>query len=206
MNQDGSKTRPSLLLELRDVENAVAWERFVDLYTPLVFQFASKRGLQEADAADVTQEVMKAVAAAIQKFEYDPARGGFRNWLFTVARSKLNNFLQQQRNNPMALGGTTMFRRIQEQPAGEEESEWNHQYRLRMFHWAAETVRGEFQAPTWEAFWQTAVLNRPVGDVARGLGLSEGAIYIARSRVIARLRARIEAATGDWADLEVAAA
>ena len=154
MTIDDSQTHPSLLLRLRDLEDAAAWERFVDLYTPLVFQFARKRGLQEADAADVTQEVMKAVAAAIQKFEY----------------------------------------------------EWNHEYRLRMFHWAAETVRGEFRAPTWEAFWQTAVLNRPVGDVARGLGLSEGAVYIARSRVIARLRAHVEAATGDWADLEVAAA
>jgi RNA polymerase sigma factor (sigma-70 family) len=203
---EGNQTHPSLLIRLRDLEDAVAWERFVDLYTPLVFQFASKRGLQAADAADVTQEVMKAVAAAIQKFEYEPARGGFRNWLFTVARSKLNNFLHQQRRVPRTVGQTTIVGLLHEQSTGEDESEWNHDYRLRMFHWAAAIVRVEVRDSTWEAFWQTAVLDRPASEVARGLGLSEGAVYIARSRVIARLRAQVETATGDWTDLQVTAA
>jgi RNA polymerase sigma factor (sigma-70 family) len=203
---EGSKTRPSLLLELRDVENAIAWGRFVDLYTPLVFRFARKRGLQDADAADVTQEVMKSVAASIQTFEYEPARGGFRNWLFTVTRNKLNNYFHRQQRRPVALGSTTMMRFIEEQPGAGHEPEWDHEYRVRLFHWAADQVRPEFHDSTWEAFWQTSVLHRPAGDVARDLRLSEGAVYIGRSRVIARLRAQVLAATGDEEDLRVAAA
>lgn len=200
MTTEGLQTHPSLLLKLRDVEDAAAWERFVELYTPLVFQFARKRGLQEADAADVAQDVMKSVAGAIQKFDYEPARGGFRNWLFTVTRSKLNNFLSRQQKTPAALGGTTMMRFIQEQPAQGEHQAWDQDYRLRMFHWAAGRVRGEFKTPTWEAFWRTAVAGASVATVARSLGTSEGAVYIARSRVIARLRQQVQAVTGDRED------
>ncbi|HAV65250.1 MAG TPA: sigma-70 family RNA polymerase sigma factor [Verrucomicrobiales bacterium] len=202
----GLQTRATLLLNLRDVENHAAWERFVDLYTPLIFQFCRKRGLQEVDAADVAQEVMKAVAGAIQKFEYEPDRGGFRNWLFTVTRNKLKSFWDRRQRQPAAMGGTTMMQLIQEQPGSSEELDWDHEYRLRMFHWAADRVRAEFKVPTWEAFWKTAVQNQPIGEVARALGLTEGAVYIARSRVIAKLRLAVEHATGDWDDLRVVAA
>lgn len=200
------KTHPSLLWQLRDVADAPAWERFVELYTPLVFRFVRKRGLQEADAADVAQDVMKSVAGAIRQFDYEPARGGFRNWLFTVTRSKLSDFFEQQRRAPAALGGTEMMRYIQEQPGDIGQTEWDREYRLRMFHWAAERVRTEFKTPTWEAFWRTAVNGQPVGTVANDLGLSEGAVYIARSRVIARLRQQVRSVTGDWEEFTLSAA
>lgn len=96
-----------------------------------------------------------------------------------------------------------MLRFIQEQPGTADESEWRHEYRLRMFHWAAEGVRSEFTSPTWDAFWRTAVGNEPVDAVAKSMKLSASAVYIARSRVIARLRAQVDTATGDWEDLQV---
>lgn len=184
-------TRPSLLLAIRDAENNAAWEQFVDLYTPLVFNHCRGRGLQEADAADVSQEVMRAVAGAIRRFEYDRSRGAFRTWLLTVTRSKLNNFFGRHARTPVAVGDTAMQQRLESEPPPEEGLEWEHEFRQRLFQYAAEKIRPEFQEKTWLAFWQSSVENKPVEEVAALLGLSAGAVYIARSRVTARLRARI---------------
>jgi hypothetical protein len=97
-------TRPSLLQRLRDPEDVDAWSNFVSLYTPLIFGFCRGRGLTEEDAADVTQETLRAVAGSIGRFDYDPRRSSFRNWLFTVVRSKLNNFLAGQARKPPLAG------------------------------------------------------------------------------------------------------
>src|SRR3954467_4923767 len=91
------QTRPSLLVRIRDAGDRAAWLQFVEIYAPLVYRFARQRGLQDADAADLAQEVLQAVAAAGRRLEYDPARGTFRGWLFTVARNRLHNFLARRR-------------------------------------------------------------------------------------------------------------
>ena len=189
--QGATLTRPSLLLAIRDAQNNAAWEQFIDLYTPLVFTHCRGRGLQEADAADVSQEVMRAVAAAIRRFEYDRARGAFRTWLLTVTRSKLNNFFSSHARIPVAVGDTAMQEKLENVPPPDEGEEWEHEFRQRLFQYTAEKIRDEFQEKTWLAFWQSTVENKPVDQVAALLGLSVGAVYIARSRVTARLRARI---------------
>ena len=84
-------TQPSLLVRLKDAHDREAWERFVDLYAPLVYAFVRKRGLQDADAADLTQDVLRQVAAAAKSLIYDPRRGSFRGWLFTVVRNRLTD-------------------------------------------------------------------------------------------------------------------
>src|SRR5262245_51653629 len=91
-------TRASLLLRLRDPGDAEAWREFVELYTPLVYGYARKQGLQEADASDLCQDVLGAVVGAVGRLEYDPARGAFRNWLFTVVRRKLTDWRRNQRH------------------------------------------------------------------------------------------------------------
>src|SRR5437764_13203233 len=85
-------TRASLLLRLRDSRDEAAWREFVELYTPLVYGYGRKQGLQDADAADLAQDVLVAVAGAVGRLEYDPKRGSFRNWLFTVVRHRLSNW------------------------------------------------------------------------------------------------------------------
>src|SRR5687768_4041800 len=86
-------TRPSLLVRLGDPRDGQAWAEFVDVYAPLVYGHARKHGLQDADAADLTQDVLRAVSGSVGRLEYNPERGSFRGWLFTVVRNKLRTFL-----------------------------------------------------------------------------------------------------------------
>jgi RNA polymerase sigma-70 factor (ECF subfamily) len=89
---------------MRDPRDGSAWSQFVDLYAPLVFGYARKQGLQDADAADLAQDVLLAVAGAIGRLEYDPARGAFRNWLFTIVRRKLAKWRAVQADGAYASG------------------------------------------------------------------------------------------------------
>src|SRR6516165_5138331 len=115
-------TRASLLVRLRDAHDGAAWREFVDLYAPVVYGYARKQGLQDADAADLSQDVLVAVAGAVGRLEYDPGRGSFRGWLFTVVRRKLSNWRRAQRSRPDG-GGDTATHRLLEQcsaPGGEQ--------------------------------------------------------------------------------------
>src|SRR5262249_14178653 len=152
-------TRASLLVRLRDPRDGQAWAQFVEVYAPLVYGFARKQGLQDADAADLTQDVLRAVAGAAGRLEYDPKRGSFRGWLFTVVRNKLRNFLAARKHQCLGTGDTTAHALLEQQPAP-EESAWEEEYERRVFLWAAEKVRGDVQEATWQAFWQTTVLGK----------------------------------------------
>jgi RNA polymerase sigma-70 factor (ECF subfamily) len=187
---DSPTTRLSLLVRIRDRTDEDAWAEFVDLYAPLVYALARRHGLQDADAADLTQEVLRTVVRVAPGFAYEPTRGSFRGWLLTVARNQLRKWAQARSRRP-AAGDAETHRLLQEQPAPEEEAAWEREYRERLFLWAAQRVRTAFQPRTWEAFWQTAVEERDPQAVAGALGLSVGAVYIARSRVLARLREQI---------------
>src|SRR5579871_1074582 len=97
---DALLTRASLLARLDDPEDRLAWQQFVDLYGSLVYGFARQRGLQDADAADLTQEVFLAVAQAANRWQYDPRQGTFRGWLFGITRNKVARFVQRRRSQP----------------------------------------------------------------------------------------------------------
>ena len=187
-------TRLSLLLRICDAKDSQAWTQFVDLYAPLVYGFARKHGLQDADAADLTQDVLRAVAGAIGKLNYDPQRGSFRGWFFTVVRNKLRNFLSARKRQDQGSGDTGVQNRLEAQPSPEEDEGdlWAQEYEQRLFAWAAEQVRSNFQDSTWQAFWRTAVEGQSAQEVAKALALSVGAVYIAKSRVLARLREQIQ--------------
>src|SRR5580693_1207388 len=114
-------TRASLLVRLRDPRDEAAWTEFVDLYAPLVYGYARKQGLQDSDAADLSQEVLSAIVGAVGRLEYDPHRGAFRNWLFTVVRRKLSNWNRAQRNRPDGSTATTTDTFLDRCPAPQRE-------------------------------------------------------------------------------------
>src|SRR5690242_227397 len=122
-------TRASLLLRLRDARDGEAWREFVDLYAPLVYGYLRKQGLQDADAADLCQDVLMAVAGAVGRLEYDPARGAFRNWLFTVVRNRLSNWLAAQDRRVQASGDSATHQLLEQCPApGGMEAQWQAEW------------------------------------------------------------------------------
>lgn len=187
-------TRASLLVQLRDGANQGAWHEFVRLYGPLVYGFARKRGLQDADAADLMQDVMRSVSSAIGRLDYDRNRGTFRGWLFTITRNKVFNFLSARRAKPQGSGDTATNRLLDTQPdPSNGVDDWEVEYQRRLAALAMEQVKPEFQETTWRAFWLTAVEGQSAADAARQTGLSPGAVYVAKSRVLARLKDEVEA-------------
>lgn len=187
-------TRASLLLRLADGENRQAWAEFIDLYEPLVHRLLRKAGLQDADLREVAQDVFVAVSRHVASFEPFHERGSFRGWLGRITRNLLINLLEKRRHQPgIASGSTDMIRMLQEVPAPPTETTElvELEVRRRLFHHAADRIRKEFRPATWQAFWQTWVEAEEVNTVSQRLGLTPGAVYIARSRVIARLREEI---------------
>jgi RNA polymerase sigma-70 factor (ECF subfamily) len=188
-------TRPSLLVRLRDPHDGAAWGEFVDLYGPLVCSYGRKQGLQDADAADLTQEVLRAVAGAVGRLEYDPRHGASRNWLFTVVRRKLSSSRAAQQNRVRGSGDTRTHRLLEQCPAPEHfEAHWEAQWQRRLFEWACEQAGQDFSEATWQAFWRTAVDGQPARQVAADLGLTLTAAYHARCRVLARLKELVQSA------------
>ncbi len=194
---DSPATQPSLLVRLRDAADERAWSQFVDIYAPLIYEFARRRGLQDADAADLTQEVLATVAQSIRKFDYDPRRGSFRGWLFTIVANKFRTFRDRLYRQEQGSGDTTAQQLLQDVPAPADNQQWEREFQQRLFAWAAQEVQAAVEPATWQAFWQTAVLGVRPKDVARDLKLSVAAVYMAKSRVIARLKELIQQAQGD---------
>ncbi len=191
MQESNQATRASLLLQLRDARNAGAWEQFVEIYSPIIFGFCRNQGLQDADAADVCQEVLRAVARAMETFQYDRQRGKFRNWLLTVTRSKLSNFFSSRQRRHEPHGNTSIQHLMDHAPTPSEQSSWDTEYHGRLFHWAAEQVRPVIKEATWQAFWRTTMDEEDAEVVAAELKLSVGAVYVAKSRVLARLKQKM---------------
>ncbi len=190
--EQSPQTRPSLLLRIRDFRDEDAWNQFIELYAPLIYGYLRKRNIQDADAGDLTQDVLSSVTSTANDFTYDPQRGSFRGWLLTVTRNKMLNFVSRKKAQA-GSGDSGVQRAIEEMTAEEDDrSQWDLEYERRLFEWAAEKARSEFQDSTWQAFWLTAVDNQSASAVAEKLDLSVGAVYVAKSRVTARLRQFID--------------
>jgi RNA polymerase sigma-70 factor (ECF subfamily) len=187
---DAPITRPSLLVRIRDPRDGRSWSEFVDLYAPLVYRFARKHGLQDADAADFTQDVLRAVAGAASRLDYDPQRGTFRGWLFTVVRNRLRDFLERRRRQCQGSGDTETHRLLEQQE--DLLDAWEQEYAWQLLTRAAQQIRGTVQESTWQAFWQTTIEEKTGQEVASALGMSVAAVYLAKSRIMARLKEAIE--------------
>jgi RNA polymerase sigma-70 factor (ECF subfamily) len=190
---DTPTTQASLLVRLGNAADAAAWGRFVDLYAPPVYACARRHGLQDADAADVTQDVMRSLYTAFRRGDYDPDRGRFRGWLITIVRNKLRD---HERRVGLRKHPECAFDAVPA-PAADPAATFEQECERRLFAWAAEQVRGRFRPDTWQAFWRTAVEGRAGKVVAAELGLSVAAVYLAKGRVMTALREQIKTVDGD---------
>src|SRR5262245_35031039 len=175
-------TSPTLLAKLAGPDRAAAWVRFVHLYTPVLARWASRLGVPLADQPDVIQEVFVTLLRALPQFQH-ASGGSFRAWLHTLFVNKWRDLCRKR--VPTPLGAADGHLPPIEDPTVMIDEE---EYRAVLADRAARLVRADFNAATWAAFWATAVEDRPAADVARELGLSVNAVYLARARVLQRLR------------------
>lgn len=191
-------TQPSLLVRIRDQRDEDSWSQFVEIYAPLVYGFLRTHGLQDADAADLTQDVLSNVAVAVESFDYSPGRGSFRRWLFTVVRNRMRNFWRDRARQARGAGDTQTYEILAQQPEQQDGQveKWDRAYQEQLFQYAADRVRGQFRDSTWQAFWKTAVEGRAAKDVAEELGLSTPAVLMAKGRVISKIREQVRLAEG----------
>lgn len=177
------------MLRLPDARDVAAWDEVVAVYGPLVYRMARRQGLQPADADDLVQEVLAAVARSIEQWLQKPDRGRFRAWLFRIARNTSINFLTRRKHLPLAPGGSAAAKALANHAAPAHwADEFNVEYRQEVFRWASRQLRQSVTERTWQAFWRTTLEDRPVALVAKELDMTPGGIYIARSRVMAQLR------------------
>ncbi len=185
-------TRPSLILRLGDRADDAAWAEFMEIYEPILFRLASRWGLQDADAREVVQETLLAVANAIPQFS-SAGRGAFRAWLNTITRNKLADHLAKRSKQERGSGDSQIQHWLDQQACETSSASiWDWQAKRQIFAWAADRARHQVSESTWAAFYRTSVGGEPVAEVAKDLGLREGMVYVARSRVMARLRQHVE--------------
>ncbi len=186
------ETRASLLIRVRNPADQAAWQEFVEIYRPVILRLARQKGMQDADADDVAQQVLAAVAKAVQQREHDPRRAKFRTWLGRVAHNAILNALTRGRPD-RGSGDSALLAMLNghESHTGPDSDLLRLEYRREVFRWAARQVRKEFHSATWDAFWMTAVEGRAAEVVAQQLAKNRGAIYAARSRVMRRIQEKV---------------
>jgi RNA polymerase sigma-70 factor (ECF subfamily) len=182
-------TRQSLLVRLRQNSND-AWSEFLEVYEQAIYAFARRRGLQDADAWDVTQEVLAAVESKVDSWQSDPSKGSFRGWIFRVARNIAVDKIHAQSRRAAASGDSRVVQMLAELPEDiEQESTlfWTN-YRRKLLHWAADQIKPDFQESSWQSFWKTTVEGQKPEEVAAELKISLGSVYAAKFRIVARIR------------------
>jgi RNA polymerase sigma-70 factor (ECF subfamily) len=181
-------TSISLLERLRQPGEQEAWERFVELYTPLLFHWARHIGLQESDAADLVQDVFTCLVQKMPQFVYDRGKS-FRAWLRTVTFNRWRDNQKQRGKEPLARNGSSLQGLASPETF---DSFWEEEYRRYLVGRALQLMRLEFQPTTWQACWEFVVADKPAAQVAAELGISENAVYLAKARVLRRLREELK--------------
>ncbi len=180
-----------LLAGVQDMDSG-SWSRLVNTFGPIVYRWCRTSGVPPADAADVVQEVFTAVARAIGQFQRDKPQGSFRAWLATITRNKVRDYFRRAGDRQAAVGGTEPMLQLQ-QLADDFDSTISSDHILSpLAHQILRQVRAEFEPTTWQAFWLTTVEEQPAADVAQTVGISIASVYQAKSRILRRLRQRME--------------
>lgn len=194
---DFPKTRVSLILRLASAKDIQAWQEFTEIYAPVLYRLALAKGLQSADAEDVTQDILFAVARAAERFEPDADRARFRTWLGCIARNLIADFYAGRTKRPVSQVISDSWLRslgrddLVHDPL-EAEPAFELEHRRALFHAAVGRVRVRVAESSWRAFEMTAIEQQPAEQVARQLGLRLGNVYVLRSRIMNMLRAEVD--------------
>ncbi len=172
-----------------------AWDRVTYLYYPLVYSWCRHRGLQPEDARDVTQEVFRALTRNTSRFQSKEGKNSFRGWLWGVTKNELKMYWRARAKHPQPIGGSDAREQLfhltssDERQLDEPETDADQAVIARR---AMELIQTEFEPATWQAFWKAAVDGRPAREIADDLQMTTNAVYLAKSRVLKRLRTEFE--------------
>lgn len=190
---DFPDTRDSLIVDVKDPSNRIAWEEFTQTYRPVIYRIARTRGLQDSDAQDLAQRVLMSIARGISRWEKDDSKTRFRNWLSRVTRNAIINALTRQPRD-LPKGGSSTWDLLSETPDSDEQTVEliGLEYRRELYRQASSIVRNDVNESTWKAFELTVVHGATVDHAAEQLGQSKGSVYAGRSRVMRRLCETVE--------------
>jgi RNA polymerase sigma-70 factor (ECF subfamily) len=192
------ETSESLILRIRDPQDAHAWSQFMAIYQPVVYRLSRRRGLQHADAEDLCQQVFLSVARAVETWEVQKEGPRFRNWLGRVTRNAILNAMTRTKPD-RATGTSSVQDLLLDIPdCGDMTTAILNESRMEAYRWAARQVQTEFSASTWTMFHETTIGGRSITDVAKTLGSSSGAVYVARCRVMQRIKDKVNEVSDFW--------
>jgi RNA polymerase sigma-70 factor (ECF subfamily) len=195
---DFPDTQTSLIARVKDLGDGASWAEFLGIYQPIVFRMARRRGMQEADALDVMQQVFLSISRSIEGWTAEEGRPPFRAWLTTIARNAITKALTR-RPRDLATGASSVIDLLHQLPSEDAAAEeLNAEAKQEVVRWAAEQLRSEFSDITWSIFWQTAIEGIPAAEVAKSTGRTPGAIYVARYRVLTRLKEKVLEVSNHW--------
>lgn len=193
---EANSTSLSLLKRVRrhDVD---AWGRLTELYSPIVYRWCRRSGLQDHDAADAVQDVFRQVFQGIAEFRGADGNGGsFRGWLWTISRNQIRLHYRNQVRTPRAIGGTdgqiTFAAHVDDTPGPDDNEPDSEITRVRLLQRALALVKGDFNEVTWQVFSRVTLQEHSIQDVARETGLTENGVRQAKFRVLTRLREELE--------------
>jgi RNA polymerase sigma-70 factor, ECF subfamily len=190
-NSGSNPPTSATLLERARARDRGAWERLVDLYEPLILRWCRQAKLGGADAADIKQDVFLAVSGHIGAFRAEEAGHTFRGWLRTITRNKIRDHLRREPPNYAETGGSDAYHELlnveDAEPPDGSDAEVAEEVGV-LYRRALELIVGDFEEVTWKAFWRVVVDGQPPAGVAQDLELSRNAVYLAKARVLQRLR------------------
>ena len=175
--------------------DAAAGEKLTAVYSPLVYQWCRRGGLQTSDAADVVQEVFRSVATGLDGFRKERPEDTFRGWLWTITHNKIRDHFRGRAGRPDARGGTTaqlQFQQLPDEAPSDPDDTTGQRLHSKLARRAVALMQTDFEETTWRAFWLTAVELQSPQSVAEQLDMSAAAVYMAKSRVLRRLRDELE--------------
>lgn len=199
-SDENLETSRTLLMRLRQPDDAAAWSEFVERYGPRILAWCRRFHLQESDVSDATQEVLVKLVRALRTFDYDRSRGSFRGWLKTVTENTVRDLVGQWRRAILARGDTatrSQLAEVEDAAAVRELTEsLDREYQLELLAEAERRVRARVKPNTWQAYWLTSIDGRSPADAAAELSMPVSEIYVAKSRVLKMLRECVESLEG----------
>jgi len=198
---DWPETSESLILRVKDPTDVAAWSAFLAIYRPVVYRLARSRGLQDADADDLAQQVFLAIARAVESWKPVTEGAPFRAWLYRIAQNEILKAITRRKPDT-AAGSSSVQELLHAIPQRDADAsvELVRESRMEAFRWASEQVRHEFTAATWTMFWQSTVKGQTVEDVAASHCRSNGAVYLSRYRVMKRLKEKLDEVSDNWSE------